>query len=90
MSDGNIWTEILSRLRAELDGEEYRRWFSNSSYASDSGDHITVWVATAADVRHINQHYPDKLQRALTALGRGDTTVRFLSTGYAEDEEDEE
>jgi len=89
MSDGNIWTEILSRLKAELHDEEYRRWFANSSYASDSGDQITVWVATVVDGRHILQHYSDKLHRALTALGRPDTTVRFLATGYEEDDEDE-
>jgi chromosomal replication initiation ATPase DnaA len=90
MSDGNIWTEILSRLRAELDDEEYRRWFSNSSYAGDSGDQISVWVPTAVDGRQILQTYSDRLQRALTALGRADTNVRFLATGFAEDEEDEE
>jgi len=44
MTDGNVWTVILDRLRAELDSEEFRRWFASSSYASDSGDVITVWV----------------------------------------------
>ena len=89
MPDGNIWTEILQRLRTELDDEEYRRWFSQSSYASDSGDQITVWVPSAGDARQILQNYSDRLNRALAALGRSDTALRFLATGYV-DEDDEE
>ena len=42
MSDGNIWTDILERLKGELDPEEYRRGFLASSYASDSGDVISI------------------------------------------------
>jgi chromosomal replication initiation ATPase DnaA len=90
MTDGNVWTAILGRLRAELDEEEFRRWFANSSYASDSGDVITVWVASTTDGRQIQQNYTDRLQRALTAIGREDTTVRFLATGYTGEEEDDE
>jgi chromosomal replication initiation ATPase DnaA len=89
MADGNIWTEILGRLKADLDDEEYRRWFSNSSYAGDSGDQISVWVPTVADGRQILQNYSDRLNRALGALGRGDTIVRFLATGDPDDDEDE-
>ena len=90
MPDGNIWTDILERLRAELDSEEYRRWFLASSYASDSGDIISVWVPSTADGRHILQTYGDRLQRALAALGRQDTSLRFIATGYTDDEEDED
>jgi chromosomal replication initiation ATPase DnaA len=90
MSAANIWTEILVRLKAELTEEEYRRWFSNSSYASDSGDQISVWVPTVVDGRQILQNYSDRLDRVLAALGRPDTTVRFLATGYEEDEDEEE
>ena len=89
MAEGNIWIDILTRLRAELDDEEYRRWFSNSVYASDSGDQITVWVPSSGDARQILQNYSDKLSRALTALGRRDTVVRFLATGYLGDDEEE-
>ena len=90
MSDGNIWNQILEHLRAELDAEEFRRWFSSSSYASDSGDQISVWVPAAADGRHILQNYNDRIQRALLSLGRTDTLVRFIATGYSEDEDEEE
>jgi chromosomal replication initiation ATPase DnaA len=90
MSEGNIWTQILDRLRAELDPEEFRRWFSSSSYASDSGDQITVWVQTAADGRHILQSYDDRIRRVLLTLGRTDTAVRFIATGYSDDEDDDE
>jgi chromosomal replication initiation ATPase DnaA len=89
MSDGNIWNQVLDILRAEIDPEEFRRWFLASSYASDSGDQITVWVPAAADGRHISQNYNDRLQRALASLGRRDTLFRFVATGYA-DEQDEE
>lgn len=90
MSDGNVWTSILERLKAELDPEEFRRWFAGSSYASDSGDIITVWVASIADARQIQQNYSDRLRRALTAIGREDTNVRFLATGYTGDDDEDD
>ncbi|MEQ1869507.1 MAG: hypothetical protein ABL961_05730 [Vicinamibacterales bacterium] len=89
MTDGNVWIQILDILRAELDPEEFRRWFLSSSYASDSGDQITVWISAAADGRHVQQNYTDRIQRALLSLGRTDTAVRFIATGYADDEDDD-
>lgn len=88
-SDENIWTQVLDRLQAELDPEEFRRWFSASSYASDSGDQITIWVPSAGDGRQIDQNYSDRLQRALSAVGRPDTLLRFVATGIGDDEEEE-
>lgn len=90
MSDGNIWARVLEIIRPELDSEEFRRWFSTSSYASDSGDQITVWVPAASDGRHISQNYDDRLQRALRSLGRTDTHLRFIATGYTDDEDDQD
>jgi chromosomal replication initiation ATPase DnaA len=89
-SDANIWAQILERVKADIEPEEFRRWFSNSSYASDSGDVITVWVPSAADGRQISQNYLDRLRRELTKLGRTDTLFRFVATGYSDDEDDEE
>lgn len=89
MSDANIWLQILDRLRVELDSEEFRRWLSLTSYASDSGDQITVWVQSAADGRHILQNYNDRIQRALLSLGRTDTNMRFIASGYTDDEDDD-
>ena len=86
----NIWTQILDSLKADLDPEEFRRWFSDSSYASDSGDQITVWVMTAAQGRHISQNYLDRIRRELAAMGRGSTGVRFVASGYTGEEEDDE
>jgi chromosomal replication initiation ATPase DnaA len=90
MSDANIWAQILERIKADIDPEEFRRWFSSSSYASDSGDVITVWVPSAADGRQISQNYLDRLRRELTRLGRSDTLIRFVATGYSDDEDDDE
>ncbi len=73
----------------ELDSEEFRRWLSLTSYASDSGDQITVWVQSAADGRHILQNYNDRIQRALLSLGRTDTNMRFIASGYTDDEDDD-
>jgi hypothetical protein len=86
----NIWAAILGGLRADMDPEEFRRWFSNSSYASDSGDQISVWVPTAAEGRHISQNYQDRLHRELAKLGRGDTVLRFIATGYPDEDEEHE
>ena len=69
--------------------EDFRRWFANTAYASDSGDQITVWVTSDAARRHIELHYADTLRRALGRIGRSDTVIRFVVAGYG-DEEDEE
>lgn len=89
MSDSeHIWPRVLERLRPSIDADEYRRWFSNSSQASDSGDQITIWVPAMADIRHITLHYIDRIHRELDAMDRRGVTVRFVATGY-EDDEDE-
>ena len=90
MSDANPWDQILDRLSSGLSAEDFRRWFSTCSYASDSGDQITVWVASEPDRRHIMTHYIDLLERALSALGRPDTQIRFVVAGYGEDEDEDE
>jgi chromosomal replication initiation ATPase DnaA len=89
MSDANIWAQLLDRIKTDIDPEEFRRWFSASSYASDSGDVITVWVPSAADGRQISQNHMERLRRELSRLGRTDTLIRFVATGYADDEDDE-
>ena len=89
MSELNIWAQILERLKSDIDPEEFRRWFSTSSYASDSGDQITVWVPSAADGQQISQNYLNRLRRELARLGRADTHIRFVATGYSDDEDDE-
>lgn len=88
MSDENIWSEVLLRLRTTLDPDEYRRWLSASSQASDSGDQITIWVPSAVEARHISVHYLDRILRALEQLGRENVAVRFLAAGYEEDEDE--
>ena len=72
-----------------MPAEDYRRWFSGTAYASDSGDLITVWVPTESIRRHLVLRYQDDIDRALAALGRPDTQVRLLVGGF-EDEEDDE
>jgi hypothetical protein len=89
MSD-NLWEGVLTRLRAELDPEDFRRWFSGTVYASDSGDQVTVWVHSEPDRRHIVVHYQSQLDRALAALGRPDTDIRFVVAGYGDDDDDEQ
>jgi chromosomal replication initiation ATPase DnaA len=90
MSDANVWAQLLERLKVDIDPEEYRRWFSTSSYASDSGDVITVWVPSAADGRQISQNHMERLRRELARLGRSDTLIRFVATGYSDEEDEEE
>ena len=89
-AEDNVWLEILALLEAELEPEEFRRWFSASSYASDSGDQITVWVPSVNDGRQIDLNYSDRLQRVLSVIGRANTHVRFVATGYSEDDDDDD
>ncbi|MGE3955751.1 MAG: DnaA N-terminal domain-containing protein [Vicinamibacterales bacterium] len=83
-----IWAQLLDRMRPGIDSDEYRRWFSNSTQASDSGDQLTVWVPSQADVRHITLHYLDRIYRELAAMNRFHVTVRFIATGYDDDEDE--
>ncbi len=88
-ADRNIWQQALAYIRAELDDDEFRRWFGETSYASDSGDQITVWVPSETVRRYLDQHYGEKIGAALAAAGRESTGVRFVATGVGEDEDDD-
>ncbi len=87
MSD-NVWSAVLEHLRRTIDPDEFRRWFLTSAQASDSGDQITIWIPSEADRRHISLHYLDAIRLELQRLGRGDVNVRFVATGYADDEDE--
>jgi chromosomal replication initiation ATPase DnaA len=89
VSEATLWHLVLDRLREQLDADEFRRWFSETSQASDSGDQLSVWVSSAAAIRHISVHYQHLLDGALADLGRRSTEIRFIETGYGEDEDDE-
>lgn len=85
----NVWTQILARLEAEVATEDLQRWFGPTAYASDSGDQITVWVPSESIRRHITAHYQESINRALAALGRPGTHIRFLVAGFGDEDEDE-
>ncbi|MGE0450421.1 MAG: DnaA N-terminal domain-containing protein [Vicinamibacterales bacterium] len=84
----NVWSLVLEDLRQTIQPEEYRRWFSASSQAGDAGDLISVWVPSAADGRHIQVHYLDVIRPALAKIGRPNVLLRFVPTGYEEDEDE--
>jgi len=88
--DLNPWDLVLTGIRARLDSEEFRRWFSGTHYAADSGDQITVWVHSEAIRRHITAHFQSLIDDALQAVGRADTDIRFVVTGTDEDEDEPE
>jgi chromosomal replication initiation ATPase DnaA len=83
-----IWESVLDLIRPEMPDEDFRRWFSPTSYASDSGDRISIWVPSQAASRHLSLQYQDVIDQALEALGRPDTEVRFIVAGTEEDEEE--
>jgi chromosomal replication initiation ATPase DnaA len=82
----NAWEAILDQLRGAIAEEDFRRWFGATSYASDSGDQLTVWVSSEAIRRHLEQHYFRHIDRARAEIGRADTVVRFVVTGVEEEE----
>src|SRR5687767_7371268 len=90
LSDLNPWERLLLQVRTEVDAEDFRRWFASTSYASDSGDQITVWIGSESHRRHIETHYRDELDRALEAIARPDTQIRFVVAGFGDEDEDEE
>jgi chromosomal replication initiation ATPase DnaA len=85
-SDGKLWDLVLDRLREDLEAEEFRRWFSDTSQASDAGDQVTVWVSSQPVVRHITLHYQRLIDRALADLDRPDVDIRFVAAGHDEEE----
>lgn len=85
--DTNLWQRVLRRIQTEVDPEEFRRWFAPTSYASDSGDLITVWVPTEAIHRHISTHYSGKIDRTVRSL-RPHCSVRFVVTGVGDEDEE--
>jgi chromosomal replication initiation ATPase DnaA len=84
-----IWDQILTVIQRRVPPEDFRRWFNETAYASDSGDQITVWVPTESIRRHIANHYQEDLYRALTTLNRAHTQVRFVVTGVEDEELDD-
>ena len=82
-----IWDDVLAVLRTTISEEDFRRWFSDSAYASDAGDQIVVWVSTEAIRRHVAHNYQDAIDRALRALGRPYAHVRFRVGGTDEDDD---
>lgn len=88
-NDVDVWEELLTQIRGGMAQEDFRRWFGDTSYASDVGDQISVWVTSEAIRRHLASHFDDNIRKALIAIGRPDAHVRFIVGGY-DDEEDEE
>jgi chromosomal replication initiation ATPase DnaA len=82
-----IWDEILTVLQRHVPPEDFRRWFIETAYASDSGDQITVWVPTESVRRHVISRYEDNINAALAELNRRGTHVRFVVTGVDEDDD---
>jgi chromosomal replication initiation ATPase DnaA len=88
-TDRNAWDRLLERVRAEVEPEDFRRWFSSTSYAGDSGDQIMVWIGSESHRRHIETHYRDEIDRALEAIKRPNTQIRFVVAGFGDEEEEE-
>ena len=84
----NVWDQILQKMRTRIPEEDFRRWFGATSYASDAGDQLTIWVPTESIRRHISVHYENALDRELKSLGRSNTHLRFVVSGV-EDEDEE-
>lgn len=83
-----VWDRILDQIRPSIPDEDFRHWFGATAYASDSGDQITVWVLTEPIRRHLMLHYTEALRRALVAIDRRHTHVRFVVSGSDEDDQD--
>jgi len=83
----NAWNAVLERLRETIDPDEFRRWFLGTTQASDSGDQISVWVTHASEGRHITTRYLDHITRALASMHRTNVVIRFVATGYEDDDQ---
>ena len=88
VNSDRAWDAILEHLQRTIDDVEYRRWFTASMPASDSGDLITVWVPTVNDGRYITAHYLDEINRQLKRMNRFNVGIRFVAAGTDEDEDE--
>ena len=86
----NLWDQVLENLRNQLDSDEFRRWFAETSYASDAGDQLTVWVPSQSAARHLAVHYQQAIDAALAEVDRSEVHLRFVATGIGEDEDEHE
>jgi len=86
----NLWEAVLDKMRADIPDDDFRRFFGGTTYASDSGDQLTLWVTTEPIRRHLATHYEPAIERVLETLGRSNTHLRFVVSGTDEDEEDDE
>jgi chromosomal replication initiation ATPase DnaA len=86
----NVWEAVLERLRDVVDGEEFRRWLGPTTYASDAGDQITVWVPTETDRRYVVNHFLTAIEHALGDMGRVGTHVRFVAGGVGDDDDEKD
>jgi len=84
----NIWDAVLEQLRERMSAEDFRRWFSATAYASDSGDQVTVWVPTESMRRHIDIHFSGHIADALAALDRRETQIRMVVAGLGEEDDE--
>ena len=89
MSDLNAWDQLLARVSERVGGDENPRSLASCSYASDSGDQIVVWVPSEPNRRHLEMHYLDMLEHELRALGRPGTRLRFVVSGYGDEDDGE-
>lgn len=87
--DLNPWERLLAQVKTDVDAEDFRRWFASTSYAGDSGDQIMVWIGSEAHRRHIETHYQDHLRRALQAIKRPHTHIRFVVAGFDDDDDED-
>ena len=84
----NIWDAVLEQLRERMSAEDFRRWFSATAYASDSGDQVTVWVPTESMRRHIDIHFSGHITDALAVLDRRETQIRMVVAGLGEEDDE--
>ena len=84
-----VWDQLTAIIASRLEAEDFRHWFGATTYASDSGDQITVWVPSEGIRRHLTGHYQLLIDDALEQVGRRGTAVRFVVAGE-EDEVDED
>jgi chromosomal replication initiation ATPase DnaA len=83
----NAWNAMLELIHERCSDEDFRRWFGQTAYASDSGDQITVWVPSEGVRRHIERTFSEDIKKARIAIGREDALVRFVVAGFSEGEE---
>ncbi len=87
MSGSTVWDAVLSNVETRGNRFTLSTWFKPINLISDKGTELQVCVPNALFRDWFLKHYAATLEEILVEVGRGDTTVSYVTmTGQCRDD----